>query len=69
MTAPTRLGAEMIALGPNDLVPCPSSSARRRHVALAEACTACGTEGRTVRRPSLADIVAARRLNTQRVVA
>lgn len=28
-------------LGPNDLAPCPSDSARRRHLAKAETCPVC----------------------------
>jgi hypothetical protein len=34
--------------GPNDTIPCPSASSRKRHWALAQRCEICGTEGRTV---------------------
>lgn len=30
-----------MSYGPNDLVPCPSESARRRHLARGEICVAC----------------------------
>lgn len=48
-------------LGPNDLMPCPSDGARRRHQARAEHCDVCGTEGRRVLPPSLSEVVARRR--------
>ena len=38
MTAPA-------VLGPNDLVPCPSHSARRRHQAHGESCRVCWPAG------------------------
>lgn len=31
--------------GPNDCLPCPSDSARRRHLARAEHCDTCRVEG------------------------
>jgi hypothetical protein len=34
--------------GPNDTIPCPSASSRKRHWALAQRCDICGTEGRRV---------------------
>ena len=51
----------MSALGMNDLLPCGSDTARRRHVALAEGCAACGIEGWTARRMTLAEVVEFRR--------
>lgn len=48
-------------LAPNALVPCPSESSRKRHLAKAEHCSTCGTEGRTVPLPSLHIIVLRRR--------
>lgn len=36
-------------LGPNDLEKCPSPGTIRRHLAKAEACLTCGTEGRRPR--------------------
>lgn len=50
--------APRMSLGANDLLPCGTPTAYRRHVALAERCITCGTDGRTEPRPSLADIVA-----------
>lgn len=32
--------------GPNDCLPCPSRSARLRHLARAEHCDTCGVEGK-----------------------
>jgi hypothetical protein len=46
--------------GMNDLLPCGSETARRRHRALAEGCEACGVEGRRDRRMSLAEVIAFR---------
>lgn len=54
MTSRKRFGA-------NELIPCPSPSSLRRHLALAEYCATCGTEGRRVPLPSLAAVVACRR--------
>lgn len=34
--------------GPNDLQACGEAGARKRHLALAQRCDICGTEGRTV---------------------
>lgn len=48
-------------LGPNSLVPCPSESSRKRHLAKAEHCPICGTDGRRVPLPSLHAIVLRRR--------
>lgn len=42
MTATTRPG-------PNDVLPCGTTSAARRHLAHAEACPTCRTEGRRPR--------------------
>lgn len=47
--------------GFNDLVPCPSDTARRRHFALGEHCDVCGIEGRRMRRMTLAEVVEFRR--------
>jgi hypothetical protein len=46
-----------VRLSMNDLEPCGSDTARRRHVALTEGCKACGVEGRRDRRMSLAEVV------------
>lgn len=35
--------------GPNDLLPCKTPSSVRRHLAKAEECPTCGTEGRQPR--------------------
>jgi len=51
-----------MSLGVNDLEPCGTPTAVRRHTALAEGCPACEVEGRPVRRPSLADIIARKRV-------
>lgn len=48
-------------LAPNDLVPCPSPSSLRRHLALAEHCPVCGTSGRRAPLPSLQAIILRRR--------
>lgn len=50
-----------MSLGPNGLEPCGDDTAKRRHLALAEYCAACGTEGRRVPLPTLAELVAERR--------
>jgi hypothetical protein len=51
----------MTTLGPNDLEPCGSDTALRRHFALGEHCDVCGVEGRRMRRMSLAEVVEFRR--------
>lgn len=51
----------MSGLGPNALEPCGTSTAKRRHVALAEHCSTCGTQGRRTRRLLLDELVAERR--------
>lgn len=43
--------------GPNDVIPCPSPSSLKRHLATAEYCPVCGTQGRRVPVASLRAIV------------
>jgi hypothetical protein len=50
-----------VSLGPNDLLPCPSETAKRRHLIRAERCRTCGTEGRWMPLPTLDDLIAERR--------
>jgi DNA-binding XRE family transcriptional regulator len=42
-----------VKLGPNDLVPCPSRSARKRHAALGQLCPICEPE---IERPGLCPV-------------
>jgi hypothetical protein len=51
-----------VTYGPNDLLPCKTESARRRHLARAEHCDECGTEGRRVPVPSLMELLIRRHL-------
>lgn len=51
----------MTSLGLNDLEPCGTRTARRRHTALAEYCRECETPGRQVPLPTLAELVERRR--------
>ncbi len=55
-------GVDVMGLGMNDLAPCGSPTAVRRHRALGEACTRCGVEGRHHRVLSLSEVVGRRRM-------
>jgi hypothetical protein len=50
-----------VSYGPNDLEPCGSPTAVRRHIALSEWCPDCLTEGRRTRLPLLVELVEERR--------
>lgn len=47
--------------GMNDVLPCGTEVARRRHIALAQWCPVCGTDGRRVALLSLDELVEQRR--------